>query len=335
MLFYPHTEGVFLKMVAQKASTSAGGGQNISEDWTRFGKKQILSIGKKRQRIYDEDEAIDVAVGYDDSSSDGEEGRTSAVKEKKRNVVRPPSAPMSAGAVADAVVASAPPKKKKKKKGKKERAKESTTAGNPPVAADVPKSTKENDDSTGEKNDNPQQKEGPKKDNPNTKRKRPKARSRQKNIRKDNRSASDKPSHLVLGRPEYAGRPMTKETRKKLGIFKEETSDNAASAADIAFDSGEWVGGDETKFDEAVDLDVNDVEREGNSKEEDESTKKSKPEDVGESLTKIGDCIVDCNAAKSDDANEQDVGEGIFAKSEDKKKKKRKKKRKFKNLVVG
>ena len=48
--------------------------------------------------------------------------------------------------------------------------------------------------------------------------KRRKIRSRQKNIRKDNRSDGEKPQHLVFGKRTYDGRPMTRETREKLGL---------------------------------------------------------------------------------------------------------------------
>lgn len=50
--------------------------------------------------------------------------------------------------------------------------------------------------------------------------KRVKTRSKQKNIRRDNRSAESKPSHLQIGSKEYSGRPLTQETKKLLGISK-------------------------------------------------------------------------------------------------------------------
>merc|ERR1719253_324593 len=58
---------------------------NISEDWTRFAKKQIISIGAKRRRIRDSEEEDDEAVAYRDvaSSDEEEEGRTSAFEERK------------------------------------------------------------------------------------------------------------------------------------------------------------------------------------------------------------------------------------------------------------
>lgn len=57
-------------------------------------------------------------------------------------------------------------------------------------------------------------------ENGNVPRKRPKTRSKQKNIRKDNRPDDQKPSYL-LGSPNregFAGRPLTKETKKILGL---------------------------------------------------------------------------------------------------------------------
>jgi len=51
-----------------------------------------------------------------------------------------------------------------------------------------------------------------------TKRKRRKVRSRQKNIRKDNRSVDEKPAHLIPGNRNYQGRPMTQATRERLNL---------------------------------------------------------------------------------------------------------------------
>jgi hypothetical protein len=47
---------------------------------------------------------------------------------------------------------------------------------------------------------------------------RTKTRSKQKNIRKDNRSNDAKPAHLQIGSKDYNGRPITKETKSKLKI---------------------------------------------------------------------------------------------------------------------
>lgn len=47
---------------------------------------------------------------------------------------------------------------------------------------------------------------------------RKKTRSKQKNIRKDKRPLDQRPSYLRFGDPEYAGRGLTEETRKILGL---------------------------------------------------------------------------------------------------------------------
>jgi hypothetical protein len=49
-------------------------------------------------------------------------------------------------------------------------------------------------------------------------RRRKKTRSKQKNIRKDNRSVADKPEHLRMGSKDFAGRILTDETKAVLGM---------------------------------------------------------------------------------------------------------------------
>lgn len=56
-----------------------------------------------------------------------------------------------------------------------------------------------------------------------TGRKRKKTRSKQKNIRKDNRSHEDKPEYLRLDSEIYRGRELTEETKRHLGLNTEET----------------------------------------------------------------------------------------------------------------
>lgn len=330
-------------MVAKEASTAGGGGRggkHISEDWTRFGKRQILSIGKKRQQIHDDDDEIADEMQEDghDSSSDEEEGRTSAVREKKRKV-RPPAPPppvalrapgTSEGA--SAAVESDPPKKKKKKKGKKERAKENSEDAeqSKDSAADEAPDGKVDDHNKNEatKNDD----DGPDKQTvhdqkPKKKRYRKKVRSRQKNIRKDHRSANDKPSRLVPGRADYEGRPLTDETRKRLGLEPAKGDDVAPSTPlDNAFDSGEWVGGEKS-----ADGGCDGATKAGESVSD--LTSEPKKDGNVAALMKIGDCIVGSDAAMPDDSNTLDVGEGILPGNAGKMKSK-KKKRKFKNLVV-
>lgn len=48
--------------------------------------------------------------------------------------------------------------------------------------------------------------------------KRKKTRSKQKNVRKDNRANDQKPIHLQIGTKEYRGRPLTEATKKILAI---------------------------------------------------------------------------------------------------------------------
>lgn len=48
--------------------------------------------------------------------------------------------------------------------------------------------------------------------------KKTKTRSKQKNIRRDRRSANHKPSYLQFGSSDYKGRPLTKETKKIIGV---------------------------------------------------------------------------------------------------------------------
>lgn len=52
---------------------------------------------------------------------------------------------------------------------------------------------------------------------------RKKTRSKQKNIRKDKRPMDQRPSHLRLGDPGYAGRGLSEETRKVLGLPQDDS----------------------------------------------------------------------------------------------------------------
>ena len=350
-------------MAKKSASNSSDGvgssGENISEDWTRFGKKQILSIGKKRQRLHEDDEEhIEAAVSDNSSSDDEEEGRTSAVREKKRNtVLRPTHQPAAPSAIPNANVSNdastdvavgdstSSKKKKKKKKGKKERAIESNTGADSSKditkSVDAPKEEAETKEAkiiadalSGSKDTATSiNQDG---ENNNNKRKRKKVRSRQKNIRKDNRAANNKPTHLVPGRSDYIGRPLTKETRKRLGLESNTNTTKKSKDGDKvekAFDSGEWVGGDDDN--------VSAVTAKEGSGDVTGATNVSEPpkaevKETGDTLTKIGDCIVSNDTPPGDgdiDANKLDVGESL-SNGKDKKKKKQKK-RKFKNLVVG
>ena len=334
---------------ASTARSQAEKHPSEATDWTKSGKKQILSIGKKRRRgndVHDdEDDHDDVAGGSgrdgDDSSSDEEEGRTSAVVERKRKIIRHSLATTDVEVKANAVeeIEQAPAavnstSKKKKKRGKRERLMEIVETNQTPNDAlkDSPsktvKVTKSNDSNDQTHSDcgggDIENKNGNDND---TKRKRKKVRSRQKNIRKDTRAANDKPSYLILGRSDYAGRPLTKETRQKLGI----------KSSTPTLESGEWVGGWTSR-------DVSGVVKDG-------GTSVSKPtSDGGEvSFSKIGDCIVSDTIMKDDHSKGSNAMEhsakidretlNTFDESAennitDGMKKKKKKQKKYKNLIV-
>ncbi|KAL7450470.1 hypothetical protein ACHAWC_004983 [Mediolabrus comicus] len=338
--------------VGAVSSTSASSSEaNVSEDWTKNIKKQILSVGKKRSYVADygdDDDAGGLDNGYNSSSDDEEEGRTTAVKERKKKKARQTDVTPVLTDGDAVVVEEAHPitdtvttkSKKKKKKGKKERAQEQQ----PQAAQDVedatattttPNDTEQNTTTTAVEPGNTGS-------NNNTKRKRKKVRSKQKNIAKDNRTANEKPSHLVLGRADYSGRPMTQTTKDKLGIkTKLKVKSNKAAKLDDAFESGEWVdeAGLKKEEDDKPKLKVAAASgpdgtngfapgwtarssplNQGDNNNDDTGepmTKKQKKEEEG-SLKKIGDCIVSMN--------NDDTGEPMT------KKKKKSKKKKYKNV---
>jgi len=175
--------------------------------------KQILNVGRKRSREenVDDDGGNDHGVDVDYEEIDG--GRTnivgkSSLKEEKS---KSPKILIKGDLIGNHN------KSTKKKLGKKERQrqkKEETTA-----------TTENSDQHEKIKNSN----EDALKTSTNSdvgktssikpsKRKRRKVRSRQKNIRKDNRSVDDKPAHLIPGNNDYQGRPITQATREKLNL---------------------------------------------------------------------------------------------------------------------
>jgi hypothetical protein len=183
--------------VAPKSSNEAGGDWSNNEN-----ARKILNVGKrKRNNDNLEDEDLEGDEQKIVSDDDEEEGRTSAGKEKTS--VNQSENSVSIG-------------QKKKKKGKKERMAAAAAAAAQTVMKE------DNDQSKSEEiaGNGDQESEAAKKN----KRKKPKIRSRQKNIRKDNRRGMDKPDHLIVGRPKYAGRPMTPETRAKLNLPPSRTS---------------------------------------------------------------------------------------------------------------
>lgn len=162
----------------------------------------LLKVGKRKRS----DKEIDENVS-DDSSHDEqeeEEGRT-AIAERTSKAPIATSEPTLATKL-----------KKKKKKGKKERQAEAET-----LQADEVDTTFHQQET--EKTNKEEEQE----DSNKSKRKRRKVRSRQKNIYKDKRLTQHKPGHLILGRAEFQGRPLTTETRAKLNLAPSRSSRQA------------------------------------------------------------------------------------------------------------
>ena len=265
--------------------------------------RKILSVGKsKRGRAHDDDDDNDAAGDHDDRNDDDEadeeEGRTSAVKSR---------APKRTFDAAAAVMSEQPAKKKKKKKaGKKERAAAA-------AAADAETGAEGQDKETGnegaeEDNDNELDvdNDGAANTQSKTKRKRKKVRSRQKNIRKDNRPARDKPSHLVLGTGNYGGRALTPETRRAMNLPESRTKQRAKRL----LKEGGGHGGDGN-------ADIHEDHHSGSGI--DSGT-------VGLGLA-VDDMLDDLGVAAGTDGGQQGQGS-----NKEKKPKKKKKKSKFKNL---
>lgn len=260
------------------------------DDWTRFGKRQILSIGSKKRHLHHDDEDDDVAdpvTRNDDTSSDEEDGgRTSAIQERKTKRMRPPPSPAIVSTIANTEheVESASSSRKKKKKKK---------------AVNNDTKTNQVDDTDNIKND--AKIDGVVDSSGNNistkKRYKKKVRSRQKNIRKDHRAESDRPQHLIV--PGGGGRPLTHATKQKLGLLHTTTPppltanqdfvpDGKSFVIDTAFDRGEWVGngddGDNNQRRGAADCGIH------HGPKEDFKPKKTR---ATTALTKVGDCIVD------------------------------------------
>ena len=255
------------KRLGVGATASTTSKDAITEaDWTKFGKKKILSVGKNR---IDEDDVVGGTNDDQESSSDEEEGRTSAVKERKRKVQNVHKEAAD-GAAVDV------PSSKKKKKGKKERAAAAATS----VDTSNANNSTDKIDATEKEvvaKETDATDEGERK-----KTKRKKSRSKQKNIRKDNRSETDRPSYLNHGSSGYAGRPLTNATKEKLGLNKEKD--------DVKFS---------LKKDNVVQSDVNNNEEGTDTGTLEHSA--SKREESNE-LSKIGDCVVGEIVQKTTDA---------------------------------
>lgn len=175
-------------------------------------RKKILSIGKKKQNDLSDDDSVE-----DINQSDDEGGRTS-IKKK----IQTPS-------IDAATLYQSKKSKKKKKKGKKERLAERQKEEVSDQAQNEVglHSKNEANDTPEQKADNSEGELVPSSTNGGSKRKKPKVRSRQKNIKKDNRPSNEKPDHLRVGSKHYAGRPMTKETRQFLALPESRTVSRA------------------------------------------------------------------------------------------------------------
>ncbi|KAL7473972.1 hypothetical protein ACHAXS_014242 [Conticribra weissflogii] len=351
-------------MTAKKASRLGVGASNStnntnqenknlpSKDWTATGKKKILSIGKKR-RGHEDDDDEDTAIlkrnnGHDSDDGDGEEegGRTSIVSERKRKVPRENTNAVSAPATSvHGVDEEVPPspeaksKKKRKKKGKKEREVEKDATA-PSALNDVDDSPA-NVNNIKESNQNGTDESIPAPteilNKNNNKRKRKKIRSRQKNIRKDTRAANDKPSYLVLGRSDYAGRPLTKATRD---ILKKKNKEDDVGNDENNWTKGNWTTGDIAAAEESGDkggmtagseesVAKNDGVAEVKSSEtgNDKKEEKQRNNDTAVKLSKNQDEGQPLNSTVSKNHNEdmaEKVGKDV----------RKKKKRKFKNLTL-
>jgi hypothetical protein len=267
--------------------------------------KKILSVGKsKRGRAGDDEDydGDDATTGHEDRSDDDEgdeeEGRTSAVKS------RAPKRTFDAAAASMSEQA-AKKKKKKKKAGKKERAAEAV--GDAEARAEAkdnegPEADAIADKDKGQDNDNDDAANAQIK----TKRKRKKVRSRQKNIRKDNRPARDKPAHLVLGTGNYGGRALTPETRQAMNLPESKAKQRAKRLLKEGRDHGD------------VNTDIYEDDHEGSG---------SGGGDVGLGLAVDNMLVDDLGVAAGIDGGHQ--GPGV---SKEKQPKKKKKKSKFKNL---
>jgi hypothetical protein len=180
---------------------------------------QVLKVGKKRNRDNqqgDVDDDDDDGEGDNDSTEDDDDlniGRTAIAKGSSQKKIANES---------DSYQQSTSSKKKNKRKpGKKERQlqqqQEHQEQEEQTIESTGPEGAPEKlFDHTAVTKD--QQKSGTAETNTNTRRKRRKVRSKQKNIRKDNRSISEKPSYLIPGNPGYKGRPITQATKEKLGL---------------------------------------------------------------------------------------------------------------------
>jgi hypothetical protein len=182
---------------------------------------RVLKVGRKRNRLDgsdDDDEGDGTTHHHNDNFDDEEEdvGRTAIVQEESKKQ-KATGIFHSEDAISNSQIT-------KKKLGKKERLRLKEDSS-PRTAQDIPSSDLDPvDDAHPDLRD---EGDAPVEDKikvdglvdseetASKKRKRRKIRSKQKNVRKDNREK--KPRHLLPGY-NYQGRPLTEETRKRLGL---------------------------------------------------------------------------------------------------------------------
>eukprot|EP00539_Tryblionella_compressa_P004348 CAMPEP_0178751524 /NCGR_PEP_ID=MMETSP0744-20121128/10572_1 /TAXON_ID=913974 /ORGANISM="Nitzschia punctata, Strain CCMP561" /LENGTH=368 /DNA_ID=CAMNT_0020405175 /DNA_START=201 /DNA_END=1308 /DNA_ORIENTATION=- len=183
--------------------------------------QRFLKLGKNRSRDHhdDDDDASNVAEkdNEDDDDDEFDIGRTAIAESRKKQVNKDSNPKQQHQQDTEAT------KKMKRKLGKRERQSQasktthsdekapsepthnqSLAAGGGDATDSCPVEPTDVDATTSKKSSQP--------------RKRRKVRSRQKNIRKDNRAVNEKPAYLIPGTPNYQGRPLTQATREKLSL---------------------------------------------------------------------------------------------------------------------
>jgi hypothetical protein len=223
---------------------------------------RILKVGRKRGRGGQDDESEDdndyrgSAINANESDDEEEVGRTGIASEPK-------SITTLLHSVDDAAMLATT--NKRKKKGKKEREKEKNASMNDGIidgsnnnnAADSLQSTGGNAQTANANTTSTTTVDNHQSTNDNEaathqhtgdgtrKKPRTKTRSRQKNIRKDNRTV--KPRHLIAGKYNYQGRPLTRETCVRMGIpFDETHVDNEGFAGDAGMQHRDTIASNDT-----------------------------------------------------------------------------------------
>ena len=177
--------------------------------------RRILQVGKKPKLDDDQEEEDQplISIEEDDDGEEEEVGRT-AIEKQTTSTLMPSAAVLARAAGVG------PKTRKKRKKGKKERQKQKAEEDKSDDlnGEDKHQTITSKQGSTDSADDN----EFKSATQMIKKRKRPKIRSRQKNIYKDHRDK--KPDYLIPGKRNYQGRPLTPATRIKLNLPPSKTS---------------------------------------------------------------------------------------------------------------